>query len=71
MITSLGSLIISLIGIPMAFFVAGKGDDLWSRGRRVLGAGLMCAGLLIAFESTIGFLFGLDLWSIGARFGDS
>lgn len=60
----LGSLILALVSIPLAFFVAGKGDDLWCSGQTVWGAVFLCGGLFLAFESTVGFLFGLDLWSL-------
>lgn len=60
----LGSLLVIFVMIPLAFFIAGKGDDMWASGRRLCGAICLSVGLLLGLDATFGLLLGFDLWSL-------
>lgn len=69
MSAELGSFLLAIAGIPLAFLISGKGDDMWRAGRRGWGGLCFCVGMLLAFESTIGFAFGFDLWRFMEIYG--
>ncbi len=62
-----GSLLFSIVGLIMAFFFCVRGLSLRDGGYRFAGVALFCVGVLLAIDSTIGFLLGLDLWRLGRQ----
>lgn len=59
-----GSLLLSIIAMAIAFPILAVGQDLWDSKMRWRGGFLVALSIWTGFQSTIGLLFGFDLWSL-------